>query len=157
MSDPVRAAVPLPSLPTLPHTWRPLGPRVMGIALAVALTAACVGAAIALGPETRAKFTTFQRGTLIASALGYGAVLYALLRSRVTASPEGLVVVNGYRRHELVWAQVVEVNLMRGAPWVTLDLADGTSMSVLGIQGSDGDRARLAARQLRAFVLRANA
>jgi len=130
---------------------------VVGIALAVCLAAACLGAAIALGAETRAKFTTFQNGTLIFSALGYGAVLYALLRSRVTATREGLVVVNGYRRHDLEWAQVVEVRLMRGSPWATLDLSDGSSLSVLGIQGSDGDRARLAARELRALAIRANA
>jgi hypothetical protein len=33
-----------------------------------------------------------------------------------------------------------------------LDLADGTTASAMGIQGSDGDRARLAVRQLRALI-----
>jgi len=161
-TTPDRPVPPAPSssslrLPELPHTWRPLGARVMGIALAICLAAACVAAAVALGAETRAKFTIFQKGTLIGAALGYGAVLYALLRSRVVASREGLLIVNGYRRRELVWAQIVEVRLMKGAPWVTLDLADGTSVSVLAVQGSDGERARVAARQIRSLMLRAHA
>ena len=34
------------------------------------------------------------------------------------------------------------MSLRRGAPWGTLDLSDGTTVSVIGVQGSDGDRAR---------------
>jgi hypothetical protein len=41
-----------------------------------------------------------------------------------------------------------------GAPFPTLDLADGTSRLALGIQSSDGDRARQAVRELRALVAR---
>ena len=39
-----------------------------------------------------------------------------------------------------------------GAPWATLDLADGTTVPVMGIQGSDGQRARRAVRDLRTLV-----
>lgn len=164
MSEPQRPDEPatseprpaLPVLPSLPHTWRPLGPRVVGIALAVCTVAAGVAAGISIGPEIRARYTPFQVGTLALAILGYSAVLFSLLRSRVTATREGLIVVNGYRRHDLAWAQVVEVRLMRGAPWASLDLSDGESLSVLAIQGSDGDRARLAARELRALAIRAN-
>jgi hypothetical protein len=79
-------------------------------------------------------------------------VLNALIRSRVDAEPDRLVVVNGYRRHELAWAEVVAVRMPPGAPWVTLDLADGTTLSALAIQSSDGQRARTAVRQLRWLV-----
>jgi hypothetical protein len=61
-------------------------------------------------------------------------------------------VVNGYRRREFAYAEVVGVHLPPGAPWVTLDLSDGSTVSAMGIQGSDGDRARKAARELRAVV-----
>jgi hypothetical protein len=44
------------------------------------------------------------------------------------------------------------VHLPPGAPWVVLDLADGTSVSALGIQASDGARAHQAVRQLRALI-----
>ncbi|ANH39455.1 hypothetical protein I601_3044 [Nocardioides dokdonensis FR1436] len=138
--------------PELPHTWRPLGPRVIGVVLGVGLLVVFAAAWISLGPEVRARFTTFQRGTLVfLGALGFGA-MFALVRSRVVAERDRLVVVNGFRRRELAWEQVVGVQLAPGAPWATLDLSDGTTVAAMGIQGSDGGRARLAARQLRALA-----
>ena len=89
---------------------------------------------------------------MIALGLLAFALWFALVRSRVVAEAERLVVVNGYRRREYEWAQVVAVHLPPGAPWVTLDLADGTTVAAMGIQGSDGDRARKAVRQLRALA-----
>ena len=102
--------------------------------------------------ETREAITPFQQGTVIAlGLLGLGC-LYALIRSRVVAETDRLVVVNGYRRHEFEWAEVIAVRLPPGAPWVTLDLADGGTCSAMGIQSSDGQRARTAVRDLRALV-----
>ena len=80
------------------------------------------------------------------------AALHALSRSRVTAEQDRVVVVNGYRRRVFDRHAVVAVSLGRGAPWATLDLDDGTSVAAMGIQGSDGDRARGAVRQLRAVL-----
>lgn len=102
--------------------------------------------------ETRASVTPFQRGTVVFLGMIGFAALYALIRSRVDAEMDGLIVVNGYRRRRYDWAEVVGVHLPPGAPWVTLDLADGSTVSAMGIQGSDGDRARQAVRQLRALV-----
>ena len=139
-------------VPSLPVTWRPLGPRIVGIVLGVGLLAVFAVAWFSFDAETRAKFTPFQIGTMVAlTGIGFGA-LYALIRSRAVARPEGLLVVNGYRRRELAWEQVVGVNLSPGAPWVTLDLSDGSTVSVLAIQGSDGARAVTAARTLRRLV-----
>jgi hypothetical protein len=102
--------------------------------------------------ETRARFSPFQRGTVVfLGALFYSAG-YAMARSRVVAERERLVVVNGYRRHEYEWAEVLAVHLPPGAPWAVLDLADGTSQSAMGIQGSDGSRAQRAVRELRALL-----
>jgi hypothetical protein len=143
-----------PRLPELPITWRPLGPRVMGIAVGAGLVVICVFSWFTFDPETRERFTAFQRGTLIALGLFAFALLHALIRSRVEAHADRLVVVNGYRRREYAWAQVVAVNLPPGAPWVTLDLADGETVSAMGIQGSDGARAQQAARELRRLVAR---
>jgi hypothetical protein len=44
------------------------------------------------------------------------------------------------------------VTLRPGNPWALLDLNDGTTRSAMGIQGSDGNRARRQVRQLRALV-----
>ena len=83
--------------------------------------------------------------------------MFALIRSRAVAYADRLVVINGYRRREYEWPQIVAARLPPGAPWVTLDLADGETASVLGIQGSDGTRARTALRELKALVAAASA
>ncbi|HVX55566.1 PH domain-containing protein, partial [Nocardioides sp.] len=58
------------------------------------------------------------------------------------------------KRREFAWEQVVAARMPPGAPWVTLDLADGTAVPAMGIQASDGGRARLALRELRALIER---
>jgi hypothetical protein len=136
----------------LPHTWRPFGARIAGTAGGIGVIVVCVAAWIAFPPEVRAQFTTFQRLTMVFLFGLAGAVWFALMRSRVVAEDTRLVVVNGYKRREFEWAEIVAVHLPPGAPWVTLDLTDGTTVAAMGIQGSDGDRARRAVRELRAVA-----
>ncbi|MDF1603881.1 PH domain-containing protein [Nocardioides sp. YIM 152315] len=136
----------------LPHTWRPFGVRLAGAVLGAGLLVICALTWIGFDDETRARFTTFQRITLAALGLLAFSLWFALVRSRVVAEAGRLVVVNGYRRREFAWPQVVAVHLPPGAPWVTLDLADGSTVSAMGIQGSDGGRAKQAARELRQTV-----
>ena len=138
----------------LPHTWRPLGVRVAGAVLGGGLLLVCALAWIGFDAETRARFTAFQRGTLVFFGLLAFSVWFALVRSRVVAETARLIVVNGYKRREFEYAEVVGVHLPPGAPWVTLDLADGSTVSAMGIQGSDGGRAKQAVRELRAVVER---
>lgn len=140
--------------PELPVVWRPLGPRVVGIAVGAGLVVICVFSWFTFDAETRERFTALQLGTLFALGLLAFTLLFGLIRSRVEAHPDRLVVVNGYRRRDYAWAQVVAVHLPPGAPWVTLDLADGETVSAMGIQGSDGARAQQAARELRRWVAR---
>jgi hypothetical protein len=117
-----------------------------------ALLVVCAFAWFGFDEETRAKFTPFQRGTLVFLGLLGFAVFYALVRSRVVATAERLVVVNGFRRREYEWPEIIAVHLPPGAPWAVLDLSDGTSAPAMGIQGSDGARAATAVRQLRALL-----
>ena len=140
--------------PRLPHTWRPLGVRMAGLVFGGALLVVCVAAWFAFDSETRARFTLLQRSTVFVFGLLFYAAGYALGRSRVVAEPDRLVVVNGYRRHDYEWAEVIAVHLPPGAPWAVLDLADGTTQSAMGIQGSDGRRAQQAVRELRALLNR---
>ncbi len=142
-------------VPDLPRTWRPLGPRIAGIVAGGALVAVTSVLWFGFDQEVRDAVTPFQRGTVAAMGLLGFACLYALVRSRVEAHDDRLVVVNGYRRHEFAWAEIVAVRLPPGAPWVTLDLADGETCSAMGIQGSDGSRARSAVRDLRVLLDRA--
>ena len=137
---------------SLPHTWRPLGVRLAGGGLGAMLLVVIVAAWIAFPQEVRDSFTIFQRGTLVFLGLLAFSAWFALVRSRAVATDQGLTVVNGYKRHELEWAEVVAVHLPAGAPWAILDLADGTTCPVMAIQGSDGARAKAAVRQLRALL-----
>ncbi len=121
---------------------------VLGLMLLALIVAVWIG----LGAEVRSTFTPFQRGTLVFLALLLAATWNSMVRSRVTATEEGLTVVNGYRRRTYEWSQVIGVSLRRGAPWGSLDLSDGTTISLIGVQGSDGERARTAVREIRATV-----
>ena len=137
---------------SLPHTWRPLGVRLAGGVLGGGLLILCVGAWITFPDDVKETFTIFQRLTAIGLGLMAFAAWFALLRSRVVATDDRLVVVNGYKRREFEWAQVVRISMPPGAPWASLDLDDGTTCPVMGIQGSDGARARTAVRQVRAVL-----
>jgi hypothetical protein len=64
----------------------------------------------------------------------------------------GLVVRNVLLTRELSWAQIVSVRFGGGNPWVLLDLDDGETLSVMGIQRSDGARAVSEARRLATLV-----
>ncbi|MGN6250942.1 MAG: PH domain-containing protein [Marmoricola sp.] len=141
-----------PAAPALPRTWRPFGARIAASVFGAMLLAVVVVGWVELGPTIRAEFTFFQRATLVFIGLLAFAVWFALVRSRVTATERGLTVVNGYRRRDYEWAQVLGVFLGRDAPWAGMDLSDGTSVSVLAIQSSDGDRATRAVRDLRRLL-----
>lgn len=137
---------------TGPRTWRPLGTVMAGIGGGVLLTVLSLGMWIALGPEIRGQFTPFQRSTLVFIGVLGILLVHAVVRCRITATEKGLEVVNGYRKRTFEWAEVLGISLRRGAPFATLDLADGSSLSVFGIQGSDGSRATRAVQEIRALI-----
>ncbi len=139
-------------VPALPRTWRPFGPRMAGAVFAIVLIGAFAWLWLRFDDETRDLFGFWQQITGIALVVVALALLNALARSKVVARPEGLVVVNGYRRRELAWAEVGPLRMPRGAPWPHLDMGDGEKISLLGIHTSDGRRAEIAVRELRAVV-----
>lgn len=149
---PAGSDVVAPEVVSLPHTWRPFGARVAVIFFGAMLIVICAFAWFGFDPEIRAKFTLFQRSTIVFIGLLYAIAGYALARSRVVASASGVVVVNGYKRRDYEWAEIISIHLPPGAPWATIDLADGTTASLLAIQGSDGDRARDAVLALRSLI-----
>ena len=123
-----------------------------------ALLVVCVAAWLAFDAETRARFNMFQRVTLVGFGLLGFAAFFALVRSRVVARGDRLVVVNGYRRHEYEWAEV-----RRGPPAAGRALGGPRprrrrpARAAMGIQGSDGDRAKRAVRELRALIAQSSA
>ena len=140
------------SLPSLPHTWRPLGVRIAVLGFGLMLVVVCAAAWFGFDDSVRERFNILQRITLVVMGAGLATCGWALARARVRADESALVVVNGFRTRRFAWEQVLAVHLPEGAPWATLDLADGTTISAMAFQGSDGRVARDGVRQLRALI-----
>ncbi|MFF8879281.1 PH domain-containing protein [Streptomyces flaveolus] len=137
-----------PDLPALPVTFRPGRTRavLVGLAVATVVTVSAVGMLLnGLGPGERLSF--------VLTALFLAGVLLLLSRPKVVADESGVTVVNLTAKRRLEWPEILRVNLRAGDPWVFLDLSDGTSLPVLGIQpGIAKQRAIADARALRALV-----
>lgn len=146
------AASDLPTGVALPASFRPLGIRIAAVALGVLLFGVVGTIWLAFPQETRDQFTVMQRLTVIGFGVATALAGYAMGRCRVEARPEGLLVVNGFRRHVYPWHEVTGVTLRAGGPWAILELRDGTTAPAMGIQGSDGSRAVAQVKRLRTIM-----
>ena len=142
-----------PTGPALPTVWRPRRGRVVPYVLTVVALTGFGIVAVALTSEGRAGATPIDRGLLIGSGLAMAYVLHRLASVRVEADSDGLTVVNLARRRRLEWAEVLGVRLAPGDHWLQLDLADGTTMPAMGIQGTDGAHGQTQAHALAAAVV----
>jgi hypothetical protein len=133
---------------TLPVTWRPRRSRRVAAVLAGVVMITMIGLAVAVAPP----FEIVDRVGLVLFGTAIAGLLHLLGRCRITADATGLTVVNPVRTRRLEWAEVLRVTMGEGEPWPTLDLADGSAVSAMGIQRSDGDRARQALAELRALL-----
>ena len=149
---PAASEQPAPLPVRLPHTFRPLGVRMVALVLGVLLLLICAVGWFSLPPGAQAQFNPAEKLTLLTFGIALYAAGYALFRCRVVARPSGVMVVNGYRARRFHWNEVLAVSLRRGSPWAVLDLSDGTSVAAMGIQSADGDRAVSQVRQLRGLI-----
>ncbi|SEC56642.1 PH domain-containing protein [Streptomyces sp. 2231.1] len=134
-------------VPTLPVTFRPGHTRAILLTAGAVIFLVISGIALLLelGPGERLTF-------VLTGALSFWA-LAQIARVRVVADESGVTVVNIASRRRLDWAEIVQVNLRPGDPWVFLNLSDGTSLPALGIQpGLARQRAIADARALRELV-----
>ncbi|AVV43757.1 PH domain-containing protein [Streptomyces sp. ID05-04B] len=135
-------------LPALPVVFRPGRTRVVLLTAGVAIFLVISAVAMLLeqlGPGEQLSF-------IVTGALIFW-VLAQLARVRVNADDSGVTVVNIASTRRLAWAEILQVNLRPGDPWVFLNLSDGTSLPVLGIQpGIDKQQAIRDARALRALA-----
>jgi len=99
---------------------------------------------LALPARIRSAFNPLEVVTLLLFLLGVLTVLYGIARTRLDVDATGLHVTNGYRRHDLEWAEAVAIHLGRGAPWAVVDTSDGRIVKVMALQSADGPRARAA-------------
>lgn len=134
--------------PPLPVTFRPTRTRVVLLGCGVFAFTAITTVALLLDTLSAGERTSF----VFVAAL-FLAVLGLLSRPRVTATRDGVTVVNLTTTRRLEWAEIIRVNLRPGDPWVRLDLADGTSLPAMGIQpGIAREQAIADARALRALT-----
>ncbi|MFI9273032.1 PH domain-containing protein [Kitasatospora sp. NPDC052896] len=139
MSDPT-------ALPALPVTWAPRRNRALLLPVSALLLVVFVVVAVALPSSWQLN----DRAAMITLGLVFAGVGLMLARPKVVADADGVTVVNFVRSRRLAWAEIVRVNLRQGDPWVTLDLADGTSLAAVGIQPGGGrEQAVQGARALR--------
>jgi len=135
-------------LPDLPVTFRPTRTR------AVLLTAAgAIFVTVSLVALLLDRLSPAEKLSFVFTAALLAWVLLRLARPKVVAEESGVTVVNFGSVRRLEWAEIVQVNLRVGDPWVFLDLSDGTSLPAIGIQpGIAREQAVAHARTLRALV-----
>lgn len=126
------------------RTFRPLGARVVALVAGSCLVVISGALWFAMPSDIRSAFNPLEVFTLALVLLGILVVLYGIARTRLDVDDDGLHVTNGYRRHDLEWAEVVAIHMGRGAPWALLDTADGRIVKAMALQAADGLRARSA-------------
>ncbi|WP_329240292.1 PH domain-containing protein [Streptomyces canus] len=135
-------------LPPLPVTFRPSRTRAVLLTAGAAIFVTITVIALLLeqlGPGERLSF-------IFTAALLAG-VLFLLARVKVVADESGVTVQNIAGRRHLEWAEIIQVNLRPGDPWVFLNLSDGTSLPALGIQPGIAKQQAIAdAKTLRALA-----
>ena len=93
----------------LPHTWRPFGARIAASVGGACLLIVCVVAWFGIVGRDAGAVHAVPEATMVGLfGLGF-LVWFALVRSRVVAEEDRLVVVNGYRTHVYEWAEVVSI------------------------------------------------
>ncbi|MDC0769707.1 PH domain-containing protein [Streptomyces sp. HD] len=135
-------------LPTLPVTFRPGRTRAVLLTAAAAIFVVITTVALMLE-----KLSPGERLSFVFTAALMSGVLAMLARVKVVADESGVTVVNIATRRRLDWAEILQVNLRPGDPWVFLNLSDGTSLPALGIQPGIAKQHAIAdARALRALA-----
>ncbi|MEU3016043.1 PH domain-containing protein [Nocardiopsis sp. NPDC007018] len=133
---------------TLPRTWRPRAVRLVAYGLGLLIVATMVVLAVILPSEWR----VMDRFLVVLLGLAVAAGLHMLGRPRLVATERDVVVVNGIRTHHLAWPEVLDIRMPVGEPWPCLDLSDGTSLPVMGIQSTDGEYARRGLEEFRSLL-----
>jgi hypothetical protein len=132
------------------RTFRPLWGRVA----AWVVGAIAVGGSLFVGLAARGPIGAHpaNRASFIGFAILCVWLLWRVAGVHATPSPEGLVVRNVIYTRRLAWPQIVAVRFSTNDPWVKLDLADGGTLAVMGIQRADGERGMAEARRLLELV-----
>lgn len=136
----------------LPVTFRPRRARQVIYPAAALVILAMLGGALVLPDEGVLSYGLADRVAVVGLGLVIALALHRLASVRAHADRDGLTVVNLVQRRRLEWAEIVNVRLGSGDPWVILDVSDGETVAVMAIQASDGEHGREQARRLARLV-----
>lgn len=114
-----------------------------GLALLIVATLAVLAALL---PE---NWSATDRVMLVGMGLLIAAGLHLMARPRLVAGEDSVTVVNSIRTHVLSWAEIVDIRMPVGEPWPSVDLSDGTTLAVMGIQSADGETAQRGVEEFR--------
>lgn len=120
----------------------------MPAVVATLVSVAAVIAWVALPAAVTHAFSWPQRLTVLACLALVVVTLAAFASSRATATTEGLVLHNVFRVRRVAWSAITGMRYRPDDPWPMLVLGEDEQVGVLGIQTSDGARARIAAAEL---------
>ena len=129
--------------------FRPVRGRVVPYVMAAAVLMTLIGLAIALPSGGAHGWGIESRLGVVAFGVLAVLVMHRLASVRVEASDEGVLVANVIGRRHLEWAEIVGVRLLRDDAWMMLDLSDGQALAAMGVQKSEGKRAK---QQAQAFA-----
>jgi hypothetical protein len=136
------------TVPVLPVVWRPRRARVIAYGFAAVMVAGAVVLAVLLP----APFGLPDKVGVVVVGCVIAGILHLLGRLRVEADDQGVTVVNAVRVHRYEWPELLSVSLPEGEPWPRIDLADGSSVGAMGIQGTEKARSRQAVAELRSLI-----
>lgn len=131
--------------------FRPRRARVVALTLAV-LTLTGLGSLAAFLPmATGVDVRALDR--LLIAGFAVALAWFCWRQASVAALPDadGLTVRNLFLSRRLEWAEIVSVRF-GDRPWVQLDLSEGDTLAVMGIQRADGAFARTEASRLATLV-----
>lgn len=132
--------------------YRTFRPRAVRVVIPFLLLTTLAGSAAII--VRLVQFSGDYSAQILSIVLVMGLVLAFLLRVlavRAIPDRQGLTVRNIVLRHRLPWERVVSVHF-GDRSWVQLDIADGTTLSVMAVQRADGSYARAEASRLSALV-----
>lgn len=131
---------------------RPRRVRFFVIPVAVALVAVFVVVAVLLkDSSTGVRFGTADQFSVAAIGVVLALCALVFVRPRVVANAEGVHVRNVLWGQTVPWSVIRAVSFPDGAPWARLELPADEYVPVVAIQATDGERAVLAIRELRAL------
>lgn len=132
--------------------FAPRRTRVVALGLGAAVTLLLVLLALFVP----GRYEWWDRAGFVVVAVLIDLFLWRQASVRAVPSERGLHVRNLVVRRDLEWSEVVSVRFGE-RPWPQLDLDDGDTLAVMGIQRSDGERAQAEARRLAGLVARYSA